>query len=196
MVELSDPTLFALPSPVGFSGKAWLIPGPLPRPIFESIEPEVWLTQSVAGLGTLPDHAGGKNNRIRYRTFDQKLAPVVSRIEAPPLPFPQRSSVRVDGPEGRALINMPELPSVTHADVLANTVVQAGIAPSGFPISVVVLNGSGSATADQVALDATRGVRFKPLAVRDPLAVAWATFTFRWHTVVPTNPPPLTVPLR
>ncbi len=183
LLAIADPTLFALPDPRNFSGRAWLLPRPLVQPSFTWTEPERWLTQSVAELGSTVD-ALGKKNRLRYRTFDEKPPPAVSRVDAPAVPLPTRSTVRVEGSGNRAWVALPDVPSVRHTDVLADTVVQAGIAPSGFTLSAIVLSGSGSESADRLALDAVRSARFEPLAVHDPFALTWGVFTFRWHVIM------------
>jgi len=190
LVQLEDPTLFALADARGFSGRAWLVPQSLTPPDSAWREPESWLTQSVAELGGALDEMG-KRNRLRYRTFDERPSPGLSRVTAPPLPLPERSTVQaVAG--GRRLLALPGVPSITHADVLADTIVQIGITPEGFAFSSVVLNSSGSMAADNLALEAARLARFAPLSSRDPLAVSWGVLTFRWHTLPApaTNAPP------
>jgi hypothetical protein len=185
LVQLGDPTLFALPDVRGFSGRAWLVPPPLTRSESTWSEPDGWLTQSVVELGTeLEDF--GRRNRLRYRIFDEKPPPLLSRVMAPPVPFPDRSSVRVEASGNRVLLALPDVPSITNSDVLSDTVVQVGITPTGLALTSVVLEGSGSTWADDLALNAAQQVRFKPLAVRDPLAMTWAILSFRWHTVPPS----------
>jgi len=184
LLGVGDPTLFALPDVRNFSGRAWQLSRPIVRPSFSWTEPERWLTQSVADLGnTLEEFT--RKNRLRYRTFDEKLPPVVSRITAPPVPLAARSTVRIDGTGDRLVRVTPEIPSIPNADVLADTVIRVGIAPSGSTFSAVVLSGSGSGTADQLALDTARSTRFEPVAGHNPPRLNWAVFTFRWHTIAP-----------
>lgn len=195
LVQYLDPTLFALPDSRGFSGGAWLLPQRIDPPAFGWTEPDRWLTQSVAELGAAIDQFG-RQYRLRYRTFDEKPPPALSQVKAPPVPFPVRTMIRVESAGDRVLVSLPNVPSVTHADVLADTLIQAGISPSGLTLSSVVLSGSGSEVADGLALDASRLARFKPLASRDPLAVTWAVLSFRWHAVAPpdTNAVPAATP--
>ena len=56
-----------------------------------------------------------------------------------------------------------ELPSIPHAEILTDTVVQVSVGPLGIPFSPVLLSSSGSPEADREALGLVKSVRFKPL---------------------------------
>jgi hypothetical protein len=196
LLNLNDPTLFVLPGLRGFSGLAWLRPGPLEHPSPDSTGPECWLTQDVSELGRVFRELL-RTNVVTHRSFADKPAPKLSAVNPPPIPLPIRSSLRVEG--DLALRELPvavEVPSVPHPDLLANTVIQLAVDAWGFTLFPVVLSGSGSKSADQQALDLARAIRFKPLVGLNagaPLgqrSLTWGRLVFQWHTVPAATPSP------
>jgi len=200
-LNLEDPTLFALPDPRGFSGPAWMT---APTPSHQSrdwTEPQRWLSMPLAELGaTLAECV--RTNAVGPRLLPDKPAPRLSQVVLSPVPLRAKSAFRIEGDlAGRELLTPLEVPSIAHTDILASTVLEVGVSPSGLVFSAVVLGGSGSKTADQTALDLARTVRFKPLARtgpssgRDRTALTWGRIIFQWHTAeMPASNRPATGP--
>jgi hypothetical protein len=197
LVNLEDPTLFALPGLRGFSGAAWMKAQPPARRRIDLAEPPRWLTQNVDQLGAAFAELV-RTNPAPHHAFGDKPAPRLTEITVPPVPLPVKSSLRIEGDlAGRELMTPLEVPSFPHTDLLTNTVVQISVGPSGFPFPPFVLTGSGSKTADQRGLELARSIRFKPLAAtggrspRNADSLTWGKIVFQWHTIEPplTNLP-------
>jgi len=116
-------------------------------------------------------------------------APRLSEVMASPTPLPARSAIRLaDGLAGRAITSAPDVPVIRHTDILAATVVEVSVKPSGFVFSATVFSSSGSKMADQTALDLARAIRFKPIAKTDtvlsgaPVTLNWGKIVFQWLT--------------
>ena len=69
-----------------------------------------------------------------------------------------------DGLAQRRLLAPLELKSWQNPDILATSVVRVGVDAGGRPVSVTLLSSSGSAAADQFALDQAWAARFEPLS--------------------------------
>jgi len=189
---LNDPTLFTLPHPQGFSGPVWLR---MPRPEFRSFE---WSAPTYHPLLPL-DQLGTVFNPL-VETSDFAALRLPAQPEAaptlpdlPPLAVSAAQSVvqLEGGLAQRRLLAPLELKSWSHADILTNSVVQVVVDAEGRPVSPpTLLSGSGSAVADQYALEQARTARFEPVsrdqAERAPNPTAhlsWGKMIFRWHTV-------------
>ena len=192
--QLDDPTLFALPHPNGFAGAAWLR-----RPQIE-FAPFRW-TEPPRLLALAGDQLGA--------TFQQHLAPKgFARLEVEILPPPEptsppprdragitarRSASSLGGElaQRRWLNAPPELPSWPAPDLLTNTVVQVWVDADGQILSpALLLPGSGSKEADQLAMKLARAARFAPLPGSRTKLTPGALI-FEWHTVPQTNSIPV-----
>jgi len=190
LLNIEDPTLFALPDPRGFSGPAWMSAPAMRHQSRDWTEPQRWLSLPVATLGAAFSEFV-RTNIVGPRLFADKPAPRLSQMAAAPVPLREKSSFRIEGDlAGRELVAPLEIPSIPHTDILKNTVVQVGVSPLGFTFSPpVVLSSSGSKTADQRALDLAKSARFKPVprtgpaSASGPPALTWGKFIFQWHTV-------------
>jgi hypothetical protein len=84
------------------------------------------------------------------------------------------------------------VPSVTHSNALANTVVQVCVDPDGEPFSAVVLRSCGlkSVDAQALALAASAWFAPDPAGTRRTEGVGgrWGELIFQWHTTM--EPPP------
>jgi TonB family protein len=109
-----------------------------------------------------------------------------------------QSVVQIEGDlAGRSLLSLPPLPIQQHNDILTNSIVQAGVNPSGYPESARLLSGSGSKKADQAALAMAKAARFAPLpgllapGAVDRADLTWGKLIFQWFTVewAQTNKP-------
>ena len=187
ILELSDPTVFALPHRRGFSGQAWLQKTAPPDHWFEWTEEPRWLKLAPDDLG----HAGSQNVEGGQFEILEVLGgrpprPTVSSFSAPNL-FRQRSEMRVQGD----LANRPLLAKVPLTDWpwvenLTNTIVAVRVDAQGMVISTMLLASSRSREADQYALMAARSARFTPLsAERSGNAQRSMTgeLVFLWHAL-------------
>lgn len=202
LLNINDPTLFALPNLRGFSGPAWLRPDPLVHRLEGREEPHRWLTLNLAELGAAFNELA-RTNVVAHRSFADKPARRLSEVNPPPIPLRTNSSFRIEGELARRkLLTRVEVPSIAHTDILTNTVVQLGVNPSGYPFPPIFLNSSGSKAADQEALKLAKSMRFKPLGPADgngprsATALMWGKVVFEWHTLelAATNAPVGTAP--
>lgn len=194
---LSDPTLFALPSQHGFSGKAWLSFAPLAHEPAPWTEPPCWLGVSTQELGRVFSALLATNARAPLLVADKPMPRLVGAdVPVPSLPLRSRSALRLTGDLAhRRLLAPLELPPWPHTDILSNSVVQALVDADGRVLTTTLRQGSGSAEADQHALRQATGARFEP-SPRDASGAAQANLArgrlvFQWHTVPPaaTNTP-------
>ncbi len=199
-LALNDPTLFALPHPQGFAGLAWLkVPPPKYRP-FAWAEPDTWVE--------LPgDTLGATFYEFLKTNAPQPIEPLVDAgpvLMLPEVsdesPFPEESSVRILGELANwSPIKAFDLPSWPGSDLVSNSVVQLLVNARGEPVSAVLLQpGSGSAEADQFALNQAASARFvpktgkaAPAPARPAGRLTWGTVVFEWHTIpaASTNAP-------
>lgn len=190
-LPLSEPTLFALPNPYGFSGAAWLKIFPLDHRLYEWNEPPLWLSLKLGQMGEGFLQFARTNRPAPWEVAD-KPAPEVAALELPvPGIVVTQSALRVEGELAkRPLVSAPVLPPWPHTDVLVRTTVQVVVNAAGYPITATVLGpGSGSKAADAAALELAREVRFQPLRQNGPEGSLNAGKTtlgnliFDWHTV-------------
>lgn len=206
LIALTDPTLFALPHQVGFSGPGWMkIPpvtnslavlrhagGTVPSSPFE------WTEESplpIGRLGTSPlglHPANQPELLMPFVAFEPESTPSDSSF-APA--FRQKSEFRLAaGLQQRRLKNTFKLPSWPNSDFLTNTIVKLFINADGVPISVpVLLSPSGLKAADDYALAQAATARFEPIINEGPGRSAkplanstWGTIIFEWRTL-PTS---------
>lgn len=185
LLQLIDPTLFALPHEQGFSGQGWLNPPPQEIHPFAWSEPPRWLPLAAGNLGLIKDPFAAQPG------FEPLAA--AEHPEPDPLAphFPQASylsrtpSVRItDSLAGRELHTSLNLPSWPGKELVSNSVVQVVVDAAGLPFSTVLLERSGNEDADRYALAEARKLRFKPLAEAPHTrnVLNWGTLIFEWQT--------------
>ena len=188
---LNAPTLFTLPHPEGFSGPVWLRrPQPEIR-AFEWSVPPHHVVLALDQLGTVFKPLAEANNFTAIRLPAQpEAAPTLPGL--PPMALSADQSVlQLEGGLARRHLLTPlQMKSQPHPEILANSVVQVVVDDEGRPVSVTLLAGSGSAAADQDALEQARIARFERVsyepaeAVPNPMAhLSWGKMIFQWHTV-------------
>jgi TonB family protein len=193
---LYDPTLFTLPHPQGFSGPAWQQVTQQEFHPFEWPAPTNRLPLAFDRLGAIFSRLIESN---QFGALQLPLQPEASPTlpDLPPLSLMADQSVvqLEDGLARRRLLAPLHLRSCTNADILADSVVQVVVDAEGLPVWVTLLSGSGSADADQFALEQARAARFDPLSRNpaesnlNPLSrLTWGRMSFRWHTI-PVPPP-------
>jgi hypothetical protein len=188
---LNDPTLFALPHPEGFSGPVWRrMPRPKFRP-FEWSAPTEHFPLAIDRLGAVFNRLL-ETNQFQTLQLPAQLEAAPTLPDVSPLPvFADHSVVQLeDGLAQRRLLTPLQLKPFTNTDILANSVVRVGVDTRGLPVSAALLSVSGSAAADQFALDQAWAARFAPLnqdsseTILKPTApLSWGRMIFRWHTV-------------
>jgi TonB family protein len=183
--ELSDPSVFALPSAEGFSRAGWLTYKLVSDEFAESPEKPRWLQVDPQALGRELAAFLATNAAPPIRLGDQSMPESLALQPRPSaeLNFPQ-SELRIGGALAqRKLLTPVQLPPQPHGDVLTSSVVHLLVDADGAPISTALVSGSGSKEADKYALAATKRLRFKPERTRQ--AVTSGTASFFWQTLPP-----------
>jgi len=193
--QLADPTLFALPHPNGFAGAAWLRRRPIEFAPFRWTESPRLLALSVSQLGATFQQHMATNHSARIE-LDNLPPPELTQLKPPDPRFspvrPSRAGLGGELAQRRWLNAPTNLPPWPAADLLTNSVVRVWVQADGRVLSpALLLPGSGSKDADQLALKLARAARFAPL----PAAATKLTLgalVFEWQTVPPTNATPVT----
>jgi hypothetical protein len=192
LIALTDPTLFALPHQLGFSGPAWMRTPKLPSHSFEWTEEPSWLG--------LPIEPPGNISAAYSNTYQTELLTALALFEPEPtapdpvfaLSLRQKSEFHLgEGLEKRRLKAIPKLPAWPHSEILTNTIVKLFINGDGVPVSTpILLSQSGLKAADDFALAQASAARFEPIINEgpnrstSPLANAtWGTMIFEWQTL-------------
>lgn len=204
LAALNDPTLFARGNAYGFSGQAWQ---QLPR---LEARPADW-TEPPRFLELQPEQLGALVRQLVQSNTPAALpgaAKPEPAIELPEFPasvssLPSNSELRVEGGlAGRELVSQFVLTNWPHNDLLTNSVVRVVVAADGRTQSATLLASSGSAAADQRALDLAKSAQFESLRDAGPDRLtrtvpdlAWGNLVFRWHTLpLPTPNTPAARP--
>ena len=195
---LDDPTLFALPSVHGFSGKAWLRLPLLDYRLSEWSEPPTYL---ALNRDHLAQRSFANTNELPPVTLIAKpIADLLTlQLAIPPVNVRTASTLHIEGTlRNWRLVEPLRLPSWPHEDLLADTVVQLVVNERGETISTVLLASSTSRNADDFALQFAASARFEPLAggpksasadksgsedARATRRYSSGRFVFQWHTV-------------
>jgi TonB family protein len=192
---LGDPTFYSLANRRGFSGAVWR---DFLRPrlhLGDWREPDRWLAPRLDTL------TATFTSFVRSNAF-----PTLAIAETPPTRLDRipvtadllavESTLRIDGPlAGRRLMTSITLETWPAGEWVTNTVVQLAVNAAGEPVSVVLLERSGSKAADQRALELARTARFAPLPgepLPPPLAMAprtWGELVFQWQVHAPPAGP-------
>jgi hypothetical protein len=183
--ELSDPSVFALPSLEGFSRAGWLTYKAPPDEFADQPQAAKWLELDSESLGRDLAAFLATNTVPPLRIGDEPMPELVGLQPRPSaeLEFP-KSELRIAGALARRkLLTAVELPSWPHTSVLTNSVVRLLVDPDGTPFSTALVSGSGSKDADNFALATAKRLRFKP--DRAAGTVISGTANFAWHTAPP-----------
>ena len=190
LLALTDPTIFSRAHPDGFSGPAWLTIPAMEFRAPETADAPQWLALIPAQLGET-FRAYVRTNTTA--TFAVALHPSPAITQPSTTLIPTVAAISIVQLEGalatRVLINFPDLPSQTNADILLPSEVQLLVDARGNPISAVLLRSSGYKPADQLAVTLARNAQFSPdrdalaRSEKDPDAgVISGRMVFRWHT--------------
>jgi TonB family protein len=160
-VTITDPALLALPSGASFAGEGWRQAS---DPRYKSPswdEPPRWLAAREAPLGRLFLEA--RRPEIGRGLTAEKPVPELARREVGQVRLARSTVVYLEGEFGGMLLLEPvKAPSVTHSNVLGETVVQVVVHPEGQVLSAIVLKSSGLRSVDGEALALARRARFRP----------------------------------
>jgi hypothetical protein len=191
LIALTDPTLFALPHQVGFSGPAWMKMPPVPARSFEWNEEPSWLALPIGQLGNV-GVTDAETNQTELLTLALFEPEATASEPVFVISSRQKSEFQLgEGLERRRLKTVPKLPSWPHSEFLTNSVVRLFISGDGVPVSTpVLLSSSGLKTADDFALAQASAARFEPIINEGPNRSAsplanstWGTMIFQWQTL-------------
>ena len=188
-IALGDPTLFARPNAHDLVTVFWRrMPG-IVQPDFNWTEPPRYLAPAPEDFGAaFHDYMRGRGApelALNFKPEPKLILPGLAFENA----MPQATTMQIAGELGqRRLLHADVLPSLPRNDVLAPSMVQALVDPSGNVASAVVLEPNGDGDADQMALKLARDLRFAPAP-----RLMLGEITFTWHTV-PTNAIPASAP--
>ena len=194
LIELDNPTLFALPNARDFSSSVWQKNSVITPPSFRYREAPRWLQLAPENLGAAFAQFMQTNRFGNFRN-DFKPPPqfaVLTSSGASALP--QKTTLEISGALAtRKLLSAPALPALLLNDIIAPSTVQVLVDRSGNVFSAVLLPPENSIEAagrvghgDTNAVAITLGLRFAP-ATQQSLG----EIIFRWQTVpfLTTNTP-------
>jgi hypothetical protein len=198
---MSDPTLFVLANPRGFSGAAWLQIPPqtndLPKWSDEQVRP------FSLPAGQLGSEAGEFLRTNMPAAFE--LAPKSEPVfDALPLANPlgdAHSALTIEGDlASRPLLSQLKLDSWPDTEILTNSEVSVAVDAHGNVFSAVLAASCGAKTdtnaqnADARALLLATSARFQALPTAGPVyssaappRLQWGKLVFHWHTMPSTN---------
>jgi hypothetical protein len=198
LLELDNPTLFALPNPRDFAAAIWQQPPTNRPPSFR------W--QAKPGELPLPDTENLGAAFVRFMQTnvfgdfqpDFKPAPPFAELAVHiETALPQQTTLQLSGAlADRPLLRQPALPSLEWKDIIAPSRVQVLVGGDGTVISAVLLppdsdlEAAGRASkGDTNAVVLARSLKFAPAA-----QLVFGEVTFHWHTTplpgtnAPANP--------
>jgi hypothetical protein len=185
---VNDPTLFALPHPMGFSEPLWRRAPSIEYQLTNSTLPPRWLEPAPQTFGETFSRFVEETAAGGFFSTHPSPAPQ-GALALPSAPARAGSHLRVIGElAGRPLLNPPNLPAIPHHQILTNTVVRVTVNPEGEALAVL-LSGSGSNEADQMALRLARSSRFAPLENSAPIMAGQLIFEWSVPTGEEPNPP-------
>jgi hypothetical protein len=199
-LALQDPTLFVLPHRDNFSGEAWLKIPPQKFAPTNWSEPPRPLPLPMEQLGAAFVAFMQTNRPPRYQLALESGLDAMGGNSTQMVSISVPSALRVEGDLARLRLLTPlRLPPQTNSELLTNTVIQLLVNADGYPFSPVILSGSGSAKADDAALNNyAKAVRFAPaqeaaLGTVRGNKMTVGKLVFEWQTIppAPTNTPPL-----
>lgn len=174
-LPLGDPTVFILPSDVGFSAmvrhpsQVLRVDSDVANPPFEARG----FQTGREGLEFTSDRALTMN----LEGLTEGRESVV--VEAP---TEEVSAWRVSGGlEGRLMGPGATLPAVISTELLAPTSLRVGVTALGDVAVVALERGSGSDKADEAGIRFVKGLRFAPIETASDGAMVWGFVKILWH---------------
>ena len=171
LLGVNDPTLFALPRRMGFSGEAWLKSESLPFQPDDSPEEPRFLSLQTPELGVTFKKFVESKIPVRFQTLAMP-EPEAAMPPPPPLePVFVVPTLRIEGDlKNRQLLTPFVLPASTNVDLLTNTVIQVSVDARGNTFSATLLLPPGrSPTPDDLdALERVKSARFESIEPTGP----------------------------
>lgn len=187
--EHSDPTLFALAHPRGFSRAAWLALRPFPY--YMTNPPGFPEPLSIATEELVDEFAEFvQTNIFEDHGLGGGLPPVLSQPSLSTPVVVNASVLHIAGElRARPWVSSRPLPQRSEP-ILTNTptVVRVLVNAAGLPVSAALIATCGVAEADRDALDFSRSMRFARSGRisggwTNQLQLASGHLTFRWHGI-------------
>lgn len=198
---VNDPTLFALPHRMGFSGEAWLKPTPLAFPLDDMPEAPRFLSLRTQELGIVIRNFVQRKIPVRFQTLVMP-EPEAASPRLPAMgPVSTVSTLRIEGDlKKRRLLTPLVLPASTNADLFTNSVVHVSVDVRGNTFSATLLlpPGRNPSPDDLTALELAKAARFEPAGPIGPGRPAHTapdltlgTLIFEWQPLplIATNAP-------
>ncbi len=182
-IGASDPAIFALGSPRGFSS-AWIGFTPVSPRSADWSEPDRYAGLETNALGeAFRRYVQEDSSKPRVRL--EKPASAVATPQLPTAAFANESTLAVGGDLSRRVLAVPlKLPAWPHTELLAPTAVQVLVNSEGMVLSARLLQSSGLAIADRLALELARGSQFQPAADN---RMTFGNLLFNWKTLAPAT---------
>jgi len=184
-----DPTLFALASLQGFSGRAWLTIPTFEYELTNPPAPPQWLTPPVEELAD-DFNEFVQTNLVPGDATQDRLSPDLMQVHLPGRVVAASTVLRVAGPLGDAqLLPGPPLPKAA-ATILTNTttVIRVRVDSAGAVLSAALLSSCGIPVTDRDALVFAKSARFARLGSPDSVngrnAVISGDLHFQWSQMV------------
>ena len=183
---VADPAGAVLPGPHGFSAEGWLRLPTLPQVRIGWVDATHWLVLRTNTLGRA------------YAMLPQERRPLLAASEPPELPgllqppaLPPLSPLRTAssaaleaGLADRVEGPFPAIPTLTNGDVLKDTVVKITLDAEGRVLAARLVERSGLAEADQLAVTTALNLPFRPRAGAGPVS---GQLRIQWNTLPPTG---------
>lgn len=199
LIQLKDPTLFALPQAEDFGANSDNAHINYARKDFTYREEPHWLAYGESRLGAVLGNYLATND-FKGWALDFKPEPEPPRLAVPsPAILPKQSTIRRRGElADRTLLTPLKLPDWPEPDVIVPSKVQVVVDQRGRVISTILLppdygleHEGHDDLADQFALEASRTVRFSPTN-----HFTIGQLIFNWHVISPLTTKTNTVPAR
>ncbi|MEO6182375.1 MAG: hypothetical protein ABIP71_04635 [Verrucomicrobiota bacterium] len=177
----SDPTLFAMANPQGFSGAAWLNRTPRRYELSEKGETPFWLSLNSGHLGIAISQFV-RSAVVAPISFERDSQPQIqiTELSDPTVTTRSNSQFHIEESLATRLSTLPQLKSWTINEILSNTVAQVTVDQDGLVILALLLAKSGSSEADRSAMEIARRLPFLPVRTG---GLASGKLIFKWHTV-------------
>jgi len=174
-----DPTVYVLPTEIGFSSHLRQPATGLPRNQDFPVPPTILLPSERAGQQ--PDSLHLKSLVLSRGTLEEHEGDRTSR--KPEEPDPPRTSPWVisENLAGRAAPSNPSPVSPFSTEALSPTLLHVAVNADGDVVFVLVAGTSGSDKADTTGLAFARTLRFMPLDTAGETVVAWGTLKILWE---------------
>ena len=201
LLQLIDPTIYALANPEGFSGAVWLNVNPVEYRSAGWSDPPQFLKFDEEQLLSDLEQFGRANQPRRSPVPANMVGDYAPRVELSKELKPSAETMFEIAGELRPddLAGAPSLPTVEFDGVLAPSIVLLQVDQRGRVFSANLTGSSGLASADQSAMKIGRSLQFEAARGfsattdnRDFDNLRHARFVVHWSTVPvpPTNSPP------